>query len=550
MTTRDELESAYTARDEASGTVRKIAAENLGLEAATEKAKASLHGLGLALAGALGIASVSAFGSSIFRASAEMEGMSLRLLAITRSADVAGQKLDFIRRLAAPSVFEFGDLAQAGVELEAFGLNLQRILPTVSILGTMFDDSAAGLMELVRAFGMLRAGRGGEAMESLSRFGITRDQLKDMGIQFAKSGELLSSWQDTMAAIETLTYQKFGDIANIMANTPQAKLASLMDAWHQMLASIGQGLSPFLSRLFGGLGDTLMNLVNSGVFARLGEIIGQKLASVDWIGLMKEGIAGVAAAFMTLPEIVRGVREALTDDLHNIATFAGNIGATILNVFTAMGDGIKAVFQSAVTDARNALSAVGKGLAMLSPGSILEAFKAHGLAGVEGLFGQALGTVIATGAPGTPDVVAQQLANIGQAMQGLAPPPWFANTRQALGGAGATYSGAFADVMGMLNGNGEPQGQAPLPEGPFGYGDTLQQIEQNTRKTADAFDDWIKRSVYGGGPLGRMGVTPDELTGGRAAARDAQRERRIEEGIYRQSLSVLERVTRAKAFAQ
>lgn len=197
----------------------------------------------LASAGALGAAVVK-LGTDAVQTAAKFEQFAVTLEALTGSADVAQRKLDFIRKLAIPSTFTFQELAEAGVQLEAFRVPLEKALPLIAKLGAAFPNKEVG--DFVNLFGRLASGDFPD-LEALSGAGLSKLDFMKQGIKFDAQGSLLSSTRQTMDALARIVEDKYGKILEKVSNTTTAKLATARDKWEQNLRKIGDAIVKYLN---------------------------------------------------------------------------------------------------------------------------------------------------------------------------------------------------------------------------------------------------------------------------------------------------------------
>ena len=144
-----------------------------------------------------------------------------------------------VREVAKPSPFTTKQLAEAAVQLEAFGVNAQRALPKLAKLGAAFGADEEHLRSLVNIWGKLNQGIMPDT-ETLSMFGLNKAMLAQEGLKFDKNGALLSSAKEAMDALERLVEKRYGDIFNKLGATTGANLASVKDAYDSLLITFGQ----------------------------------------------------------------------------------------------------------------------------------------------------------------------------------------------------------------------------------------------------------------------------------------------------------------------
>lgn len=313
MTTVDELITEYKARDHHSAVLERLIERQEKLHAAITRT------LGAAAA-AVGLDQLTdrlrTGAQSAMDAASSYESLRARLEALVGSADAAQRKLKMAELVAAPSPFTTKQLADATVTLEAFGLNAERVLPILGKLGAAMGATDTSLEMFTRAFGKLAQGQMIEA-DVLAAMGVTRDDFAKQGIQFDGSGKLESSAQESLSALGAIIEERFGNILEKMANTPEAKRASLEDAGEKVMRAIGDGLlkaaGPTMeawTKVLTALTDSgvILEVVNRDLEAFLGAFGGDKTDRITYF------VAGVLSFFYELPD-------ALSAAANNVGEF-------------------------------------------------------------------------------------------------------------------------------------------------------------------------------------------------------------------------------------
>lgn len=432
-----------------------------------------------AMFGAAGIAGLgvgmAAGSKSALELSIQFENVTARLTALTGSAQVAAEKLKFVQQVAAPSNFTFSQLADASVQLEAFGLRTERVLPSIAKLGMAFAADTEHLQMLTRMFGALAQGNFPD-LEQLTAFGLSRAQFRDQGIQFDGQGKLLSSARDTMDALERIVNQKYGKIFETMGQTTGAKLASLADAWERFQATIGDGIARNLTPVVERLTESISRLVDSGVLADVVTKLADSLAGLSALSSqdgMNQFVARAASFVSMVPEMLSYAALAVRETINTI------------------GDGISLLFQRL----GNTL-AVGAKTAMESAGFAFRALFAGmeqmGIAFAKSEVGKGVGAAIGVVSASAPDMFGREGEFLAR-MSG-------ANPTMGLPVAGGDWGKVTAE---------ESEKQT----------ETLKSIERSSRESADALN--LRRQTLGGGALAALGVTAAELQG--RASRNARR---------------------------
>ena len=259
-----------------------------------------------------------AIARSTVEAAFNFEQLQARLSALT-TPEKATDILSFVRKLAEPSNFTTQQLAESSVQLEAFGLNSKRILPIMAQLGMAFGADAEKLRLLTDMFGRLSQGQLPDA-QVMAQFGLSKSKLMKEGIKFDNQGSLVSSTREVMIAIEKIVTRDYGKIFDKMANTGNAKLASLTDVFERLKISVGMQLA-----------ETAKGAITS--FTNV-------LIAIEKTGIIERAAKSMLLPFEALAKLLGG--EGQTGIFSNaqimIASFAGTLiaGFEELNIQTAL----------------------------------------------------------------------------------------------------------------------------------------------------------------------------------------------------------------------
>jgi hypothetical protein len=212
------------------------------------------------------IAMNAAIARTTVEAAFEVEQLQARLSALT-TPEKATDILSFVRKLAEPSNFTTQQLAEASVQLEAFGLNSKRILPIMAQLGMAFGADAEKLRLLTDMFGRLSQGQLPD-VQVMAQFGLSKSKLMKEGIKFDNQGSLVSSTREVMIAIEKIVNRDYGKIFDKMAQTGNAKLASLTDVFERLKIQVGMTLADTAKVAISSLTDLLSAIERTGILQR------------------------------------------------------------------------------------------------------------------------------------------------------------------------------------------------------------------------------------------------------------------------------------------
>jgi hypothetical protein len=268
------LNITISATDDASGILGKISGSLSGLASAALAPAKGLGGLadvlgkvGLAGLGLKTIAEgIAGIATGMVSGNAQMETYQTQLGTLLGSADAAKERLAELAKFGAETPFELPEVVRAEKVLLGFGLTGQKALDltgkSATDLRTIIGDVAAGtgasFEEIALNFGKLSAGATGEAISRFQELGIvTREQLAAMGVEFSKSGELISPLPIAMAAMTKIAQQKFGGGMDALSKTFEGQMSTLSDNFNQAKNVVTQPIFDVLKESVAGL-NTLM----------------------------------------------------------------------------------------------------------------------------------------------------------------------------------------------------------------------------------------------------------------------------------------------------
>jgi len=318
----DRFITSFELLDKYTSNLDKISRKTASFQSKVEGAVNGVKTLTLTLAGVFA-AAVGKVAVDAVAAASEFEQFRVTLEALTGSADKTAQKLDFIKRLAIPSTFTFQQLAQAGTQLEAFNVPLEKALPLISKLGAAFPNKELG--DFVNLFGRLASGDFPD-LEALSGAGLSKLDFMKQGIKFDAQGSLLSSTRDTMNALERIINSKYGGILDKVANTTNAKLATVKDKWEEVLRKAGDALTKYLNPALDKLSAWLENIGKDKNFEKFLQNIGKNF--VKFVGVVF-GVLGTLLGVMALVKLAfRDFFGAVVLGIASAASFVGGLKIT------------------------------------------------------------------------------------------------------------------------------------------------------------------------------------------------------------------------------
>jgi hypothetical protein len=498
--------------DYVRGTQRVVGATGMVTQAATSMG-AQVGTAVAAATGAMAAASVGAVGFAVHQA-AKMDVLQRQLTVITDSAERAAQVVKFAQDLAGPSAFfDTQQLADAARILESMRLSTEKYLPVASTMASLFGQDAQSLNEFSMALGRLKSGNFGESFERFREFGISSQDLEAEGLSF-KSGQFeLFDGESTaqaadraLQAVVNIVQGRFGELDAIMQDSPMAKFTSILDALGRMSVRVGTVILNALEGPLTEIGTAIANLAASP----WPDIIGRKLKGAFNINgavePFKEAIASMLAGLMQVPEVAGAIGNAIAQAW----VVAREALAVYLSVQAGMiaGQTIQGIYAAAkaVQAVGLATKAAAVGMAILS-----------GLA--QNWVGIAAGIIAGAGVYA---VLTDMLDN-GVSLDGSAigfDQQKFEMERDAIKNAmgtspqGPSIEGAIEQAINAIQGGSgpapggraQPGGAGPLEGEMSAQTRLLGAIESNTRP------QFGRSEAFGGGALGALGVTPEELS--------------------------------------
>lgn len=183
---------------------------------------------------------------------AELEQTQVAFSTMLGSADKGAKLVADLQAMSAATPFETADLARASKSLLAFGVPLEKLLPTMQVLGDVSAGTGKDIGELSVIFGQIRgAGRlmgqdllqlvnaGVPIIEELAKhFGKPASAIRDM----VEKGKV--SFNDVAQALTNLTGQggRFEGMMDRQSQTVAGKWSTLKDNFNLALTEIGKVL--------------------------------------------------------------------------------------------------------------------------------------------------------------------------------------------------------------------------------------------------------------------------------------------------------------------
>lgn len=221
-----------------------------------DKAKSSLEGFKKWVGGLAIGAGLSYLAKTGIDAAMSMESLTAQFTVMTGSAERANAVISEIADFAAKTPFTKLGLADAGKTLMAFGIEGQKIVPTLRMLGDVAGADQNKLKSLALAFGQIQSAgtlRGQDLLQLINQgfnplnvisaqTGISMAKLKDAMSQGAISADMVT------AAFQAATSEGglfFGNL-EAQSQTLQGRLSTLQDNFQTALQNMAEAFLPLL----------------------------------------------------------------------------------------------------------------------------------------------------------------------------------------------------------------------------------------------------------------------------------------------------------------
>ena len=245
-----------------------------GISAAQQKAGDGFTIVGGTIATALGNA-ISAAGGAILNqvsnifssisagvaSNIQFEKYEVQFGVLLKSTEAAKQRLQELAQFGANTPFDLPGVVEADKILQGFGLHSQESAQKFGYSGeqirTIAGDVASGtgarFQDMALLIGKFSAGATGEAISRFQELGITtREELSKMGLQFSKSGELLSPLPQAMNVVLGLMKEKYGGMMQQQSATLDGMLSNFSDWKEGALRTLSAPIFDVFKQNLGG----------------------------------------------------------------------------------------------------------------------------------------------------------------------------------------------------------------------------------------------------------------------------------------------------------
>jgi len=217
------------------------------------------------------------------------DSVELQGLAAKEAQIRMGELADF----GANTPFELPGVIEADRIIQGFGLHSQQAAKDFGFSGaeirTIAGDVASGtgvdFSEMALNIGKFSKGAVGESLSRFQELGVvTRDELASMGLEFSKSGELLSPLPEATNVLLTAMREKFGGLMQSQSATFGGMLSNAQDWAAGTLRTLGQPTFEILKDKL-GVALEFMNRPETGAtIQRVADMLGVGMGRAIDIG--------------------------------------------------------------------------------------------------------------------------------------------------------------------------------------------------------------------------------------------------------------------------
>lgn len=278
------------------------------------------------------------------------------------SSDKAKDRLADLAQFGANTPFELPQVVEADKILQGFGLHAEDTAAKFgfsgeqirTIAGDVASGTGAGFSEMTLLLGKFSQGATGEAISRMAELGITsRAELAGLGLEFSKSGELLSPLPDAMSVVLKLMQDKYGGMMDAQSKTFDGMMSNLQDWIGGTLRQLGQPIFEVVKDKL----QVLLTFLGSPETKATLESFAQMLA----VGI------GTAMTFLTtvaIPALIAGWN-AVSPVLNTVAAFvSGNLQPILAGLAAAL---VTIVVPAFIAWSGTALAAAGATIVALAP---------------------------------------------------------------------------------------------------------------------------------------------------------------------------------------
>lgn len=313
------------------------------------------------VAGDLAMRALSAVGGAVgdvftemIRGNAEMQTYETQFGVLLKSTDKAKQRLKELAEFGAKTPFELPEVVRADKILQGFGLHSEESAKKFGISGTrirtLAGDIAAGtgqgFEEMATLLGKFASGATGEAISRFQDLGITtREELAKMGLEFSKSGELITPVAEAFGVVAAAANEKFEGMMDKQSSTFDGMVSNLNDWRNTTLRELGKPLFDALGVQLGKLLDFLNKPETQAMITNV--VMSLKSAVESTVAFIEQNWPAIQAVITTVFNAISFAwNNVLKPVIDFIITLFGDLVSNTQEDFGAMSETINGVMNS------------------------------------------------------------------------------------------------------------------------------------------------------------------------------------------------------------
>jgi len=288
---------------------------------------------------------------------AEFERYQTQFGVLLGSTEKAKERLADLAKFGAQTPFELPEVVNADKILQGFGLHSEEAAKKFGFSGaqirTIAGDVASGtgssFEEMSLLLGKFSAGATGEAISRMAELGIaSRADLAKMGLEFDKSGALLSPLPKAMNVVLKLMQDKYGGMMNAQSATFEGMMSNLQDWVSGTLRTVSAPIFDVVKTQLGELLTFLGSPDTQAMLTSFADTLASGVGSViDYIS--NTIIPNAISAWNMLSGIFETVRVVIQGFADEIQILLGNdptaFGTSWLDTITELGSGLGTFLQ-------------------------------------------------------------------------------------------------------------------------------------------------------------------------------------------------------------
>ena len=310
---------------------------------------------------------------------AEFERYQTQFGVLLGSTEKAKERLADLAKFGASTPFELPEVVNADKILQGFGLHSEEAAKKFGFSGaqirTIAGDVASGtgssFEEMSLLLGKFSAGATGEAISRMAELGIaSRADLAKMGLEFDKSGALLSPLPKAMNVVLKLMQTKYGGMMQAQSATFEGMISNLQDWVSGTLRTVSQPIFEVLKTKLGDLlaflGDPSTQAILDNLATTLSVGVGN---AIDFISntVIPDALMAwdmLNAVFETVRTVIQGVADEIQILLGNDP---GDFGTSWVDTITELADGLGHFLQPVLDTATFLLGRIAEIIVPLIP---------------------------------------------------------------------------------------------------------------------------------------------------------------------------------------